>query len=511
MRFALAFIVWALCLGQARGASPAIAGLAPRAIVPGQKTKLTVSGSNLDGVTHLWTYFNAKARRITNSPNSATFEVECQGGLYPSGVWGVQAYGPGGISDFALIMIDPIAVTERSATNLSFASAQRIVPPIAVDASFASEQADYYRFEARAGQEFSVEILAHRLGSLADPVLQVLDSAGREIAYCDDEDGVWRDARLRFRAPLNGEYTLAVHDVGYGGGSGFAYRLRVGDFPMAPFRFPLGDLTEPDAGSDLDPAPGNDSPANPDTRVWYNTVPSLLEREPNEALEKLQEFSPPVIINGRFDTSNDRDLYRFAAAKDQTLAFQRQSRSLGSPCDVSLRVLRMTGEVLAATDGASADETVLKHTFDASGTYLLEARDLTGTAPARSPYRLRVRGDAPEFRLMTEVNKLEIAPDGSAKIKVTCERMGYEGEIRLEAAGLLLEENVIAAKKKEAEMTVRLPGDAPDFFHAHLTGAGTNGFKTMVSTKPALKKNFPLMLVPPNELDGKIAVGRRTK
>ena len=60
--------------------------------------------------------------------------------------------------------------------------------PAAIEGRGDTESYDYYKFNAEADQHVSVEALARRLGSSLDPVLRLLDSQGRELAYSDDDE-----------------------------------------------------------------------------------------------------------------------------------------------------------------------------------------------------------------------------------------------------------------------------------------------------------------------------------
>ncbi|MGZ8901544.1 MAG: PPC domain-containing protein, partial [Limisphaerales bacterium] len=224
-------------------AAPRIEKIEPMAVVPGARTVLTFSGGGMDAVSNLWTSFGAEVERARNTNDGqVSFSVRCP--AEASGIQALQLIGPEGASAFRLVMIDYLKVAPNEGKNRKRENAMKIVPPIAVDGVLKSEQADFYKFESKAGQSYSIEVLAHRIGSQMDPGVRVLDGAGEELAFCDDEGGVWKDARFRFTAPVNGKYTIAVHDVGYGGGATFDYRLRVSDDPLVWYTYPLVDLSE---------------------------------------------------------------------------------------------------------------------------------------------------------------------------------------------------------------------------------------------------------------------------
>ncbi len=101
---------------------------------------------------------------------------------------------------------------------------------------------DCFRFRATAGQKLTIRVLAQRLGSRLDAVLQVLDSQGKPLATADDSPLNDRlppatrpsqppqteaDALLEFAAPKNGEYVVTLDDRYLFGGRDFAYRLQI--------------------------------------------------------------------------------------------------------------------------------------------------------------------------------------------------------------------------------------------------------------------------------------------
>src|SRR5205823_1772361 len=81
-----------------------------------------------------------------------------------------------------LPMIDDLPTVARAAGPLPLDHPQEISPPIAIDGATESFAADCFAFTAQKGQRISIDAVAGRLGSKLDPVLRLLDSAGRELA-----------------------------------------------------------------------------------------------------------------------------------------------------------------------------------------------------------------------------------------------------------------------------------------------------------------------------------------
>lgn len=84
---------------------------------------------------------------------------------------------------------------------------------------------DHYRFRAKKGQEIDVQAFAFRVGSPADTVVAVLDSAGELLAGNDDDET--HDSRLQFTVPADGEYLVRVTDKRKQGGPNFIYRVEL--------------------------------------------------------------------------------------------------------------------------------------------------------------------------------------------------------------------------------------------------------------------------------------------
>jgi hypothetical protein len=508
MRYKLLFIL-CLCFPKYLLASPQIGAIVPQGLVPGTNTVLKFSGSGLDKVTELWTSFGGRARRITNSnPNEVTFDVECPAS--GSGVGAVQLVGPNGISDFQLILADSLRSERSSTSNQSIAQAQFISPPVAIDGALKTESIDYYKFKGKAREIVSIEVYAHRLGSQMDPVVKVLNQDGKELAFADDEGGTSRDSRFQFSCPLDAEYILAVHDIGYGGGKNYDYRLRVGEFPLEWYRYPLQPVEDnrPELFGlgKMDLADSEVSSFDIE-----NKEEGILEREPNNNPAQGESIRIPSCVNGKFQYSGDVDYFKFSVEKNQKLIFHGATRSLGSPADLLLRITKEDGTVLKEGDVSEANEGSLTNLFEVAGDYWLQVRELSGVAGPNLPYAIHVEEGVPGFTLSCEEDKIEIAPAGSATVKVSATRYDYDGPISMEIldplSGISLESQTIPAGKNEIGLKITASEQSTPGTYGHFKLIGRaetkqGNFTNEVSTAAALKKTFPLFLYAPRSLNG---------
>jgi hypothetical protein len=124
-------------------------------------------------------------------------------------------------------------VLMRSSTyrHLSVCVAVRLVQSISLPQEVEGridpgKDVDLYRFEGKAGQRLSLEVLAARYGSALDPVLTLYDVEGHILASCDDlADSA--DSRLDVALPRDGAYFVGVIDANDSNGPAHVYRLRV--------------------------------------------------------------------------------------------------------------------------------------------------------------------------------------------------------------------------------------------------------------------------------------------
>ncbi|MBL9125689.1 MAG: PPC domain-containing protein, partial [Planctomycetaceae bacterium] len=103
---------------------------------------------------------------------------------------------------------------------------QAITLPVTVTGRIAAPRGKQaFRFAAKGGTTLILRVDSRELGFDLDPVLELLDAAGKSVAKVDDSAG-GRDAELTFAVPADGDYVLQVCDLHRQGGPRFVYRLR---------------------------------------------------------------------------------------------------------------------------------------------------------------------------------------------------------------------------------------------------------------------------------------------
>jgi hypothetical protein len=347
---------------------------------------------------------------------------------------------------------------------------ERITLPCTVNGQIASGEMNRYRFTAQKGQHLVLYTAARQLiPYIADavpgwfqPVLTLYDSAGKEVAY-DDDDRFHPDPVILFNVSRDGEYSFAIADALYRGREDFVYRVTIGEIPFVTSIFPLGGRagTQPamrTSGWNLEGAalvrPASD--AGPGI-YWLNackdgivsnrvpfvldTLPEALEREPNDKTSAPQLVNLPIIINGRIDHQDDVDVFRFQGRAGETVVAEIIARRLDSSLDSLIKLTGADGRLLAFNDDHDdpasglnthhADSYILA-TLPANGTYHVIVSDVARGGGEGYAYRLRVSSPQPDFELRAVPSSVTLRSKAVAPLTVHVIRKdGFAGPIKL--------------------------------------------------------------------------------
>ena len=472
-------------------AQPVISSTGTHGLPPGQTTEITLTGDKLDAPMQIWTSFPAQVELIAEGSTNKAYKCKLTlDNNVPVGIGGIVVGNASGVSDPVLIMIDDLPTIADNGTNHSPAQAQVVTLPCAVDGTADGPSADFYRFTAVAGQQISVEAVAARVATTADPVLTLFNAAGNEILLVDDDAGLGADCRFAHTIVADGDYILKLHDNKFAGGG--RYRLRIGDFPIVNVPFPLGarfgsTARVQFAGPKADGAqsvilnipassaagrigvsaklPEGKSSAM--TSLVLSDLPSFVESEPNNVSEEASKITLPCSVSGRLANEKDQDYYEFAAAKGQQFTFRAISRSLGSPSVITMRLLKIDEAQLSESPVGESGEDILVYTFPEDGVYRLLVADLLHRGGPDHAYYIGIE-EGGTFSLSikndkTASDRFLLAPQrGALTFEVQCARNGFDGPITLSIEGgdgWRLYNNVVAAKAAAAKMIAIVPTD----------------------------------------------------
>ncbi len=292
---------------------------------------------------------------------AVTFPADTPAGAYP-----LKLKNEAGESNPLPFTVDLFAETKEEEPNDSPRTAQAVALPATLTGTIdRAGQVDFFRFEARAGQQVGVQAMTKAIGSKLEPVLTLVDPEGRVAA--ESTSGV-----LGHTCAAGGTYALGVRDRDYRGG-GLAYRLHVGDVPVVTAVFPLGVQrgretevavegvhlggargvrVKVPAGAAIGsriPVPVSTPHGAPlgSPSVVVGEFPDVLSKD--AVGDKGGTLPVDATANGRLLTPGAADSWRFAAKKGERLLLDVEARRLDSPLDSDIEILDGKGEPVAVT------------------------------------------------------------------------------------------------------------------------------------------------------------------
>lgn len=524
---------------------PSLSSVAPRGLVPGQATQVSVTGTNLSTPLHLWspTEIAITDLQVAEDGKSLTCSMTADSGC-PIHVMGLIAANATGVSDPILLMVDDLGSMADNGSNHSVAEAQEVAPAIAIDGTFDGPKSDFYRVRLTAGQRISAEVLSQRLASSLDPIVRLLDAQGHELTIADDSPGIGADCRLPFQAAAEGDYLIEVRDNRYRAGG--AYRLRIGDFPAFTSSYPLGArlgattkflftgqpsnealslikrLPVTLAGDQLTISVKSDEGvASAMAQIAVSELPEHVEAEPNDQPEDAVSVTVPCAFSGVLNSENDQDYFEFALAQGQRIDCVAESRRYGSPALAFMQLFDEKGQSVAQTSVNDADDSQLSYTAPIDGVFRLAIRDLIHRGGEAFAYRVTARS-GPDFSLtLKQADKTTVKypvsrDDRAIALTVSVQRRGYTGPIRLLTEephpALKLYNQIIPDGKDEVRMYAVLPAgtEEGEFLPLRFVGvAEIDGreIRRSVATEATVRSTIPQLAYPYPWQNGLFTVG----
>ncbi|MBI1325826.1 hypothetical protein GC170_21915 [bacterium] len=436
---------------------PVIASVHPSCVTAGRSVEVEFSGSGLEAVTMIVSSVpGGNFERI--SPKR--FRVAVPESARP-GYYDVRAFGAGGLSAPVPFMVSRRAgVVEPG--DKSVANPMKIGLDQTISGRIlAAGETDRYEFETRQGQGIVFECYADRIDSRMRAVLELFDASGRRIAANRGYFGV--DPLIGWVAPADGRYEIRVHDLSFGGGPDFVYRLDVDTGPRPEFAVPgqvardqksqvriLGRNLGSSAVSKSD-APERLSLTSTNFEIAADQAKSIIEPPVNRTIaqsavdflaidvpnshasvavrageyvpktagdrcispETAMEIACPGDISGQFADKNFSRWFALNAKRGEVFRFEVFSERLGAPTDLRLGLFDPTGnrELIGFEDVFDSPHAPLptghadpdgSWIAPADGRFLIELRE-TKAGPEPDPRKvfvLSVRRDEPDFRVV---------------------------------------------------------------------------------------------------------------
>lgn len=425
----------------------------------------------------------------TSTATRLEFDVTLDADAEP-GLQSLYVATDGGLSERQLVTIDALP-------QLPFAPALAALP-VALHGTLGAGTIKT-TFPGRAGQTVLCEVEAQRLGSRLRPVVHLYDSAGQHLAWSLPLATLRGDTRIAATLPSDGQYTLTLNDLQYNAPGPNHFRLKIGSWQFADFAFPpaiqrgssatvrLVGATAgprgPAASLALPIAAAGDSqvipaiPSDAAQRAGFSGFPPAIQvTDSLETVETARDSAAviqdlaglPVAVSGWLGVAGEEDRYRLKVAPESKVRFEVFAARLGTAIDSVLEVRREAGAVLATNDDTagttdSAIDFTVPKDVDA---VILAVKDSLGRAGESQIYRLvaalapivpapgapapaPVAGagasvaaggagavSPPDFRLVAELDRVNVAMGARNIVRLRVDRRGYTGPIRVDLGTL---------------------------------------------------------------------------
>ncbi|MCH2203204.1 MAG: PPC domain-containing protein [Fuerstiella sp.] len=346
-------------------------------------------------------------------------------------------------------------------SNSTVQTAEPITLPVTINGQVSGERdADYFRFHLNAGEFVVCEVMAGRIASPLDPLVELLDGDGSPLAA--RQIYVGSDPVLTYRAEADGEYLLRVANVTFHGSPAHVYRVDVTNQPRIHFAVPTGGQAGTTREVELNLLAGTethvvrrkiDFPEQPGEFVYRDTElnssvllvaddsPNSAEIEPNDDLPSAMLVTLPQTVTGRFLSASDEDWFRFVVQKDNQLQITCQAFPPGTAAMPNVTVTDDEGKTLANAQSVTSESGICRILWTApiSGRFYVRIRDLRKGSRGGSDflYRLSVVPAKSDFTLKLGSDNISVVQGSKSKVDVSVERLGgFNGSIDLAFEGL---------------------------------------------------------------------------
>jgi hypothetical protein len=499
LAFAAAAVVIAGFLGASpvHAADPQIGQITPYGGQRGTEVDVFVDGPRLGDAQELLLYY--PGIRVANFEVIEGKRVKAKLAIAPDcrlGLHAIRVRTASGISNLEQFSVGPLQEVEEAEPNNEFHEPQKIALNVTVNGVVQNEDVDYFQIEAKKGQRISVEIEGIRLGqTFFDPYAAILDKDRFVLAGSDDTPLVNQDAACSAVAPEDGVYVVQVRESAFGGSGACRYRLHVGDFPRPLAVFPpggkfgqtlevewLGDAAGPWKTSVT--LPGEPQPmfglvaqdthgmAPSPNEFRLGDLNNVIEAEPNNGAGEATAGEAPAAFNGVISQDGDVDCFKFAAKKGQVLDVRVHARSVRSPLDSVLSVVRASnGAGVAGNDDSGSPDSYARITAPEDDQYVIVVRDHLNKGGPEYVYRVEVTEVKPRLTMGLAERQQFIdvtapVPQGNrVAVLVSAQREDLGGDVALEIkdlpAGITLETVPMTADQTTVPVLLTAAADAP--------------------------------------------------
>ena len=368
----------------------------------------------------------------------------------PCGVYDLRLQGPRGVSNMLPFEVASYPnFVEGKKSSMRKPNVVETLPAV-LCGQVSPGGIDYFRFEGNKGDTIVASVKGRQLVPyIADavpgwfqPVIKLVDSRGKEVAYSDDYyHNV--DPVIITTLPKDGKYTLMIHDAIYRGRQDFNYRIQLGEIPFVTGRYPAYGVAGKKIKQQIE---GVNLETNKATikvkKEGYHQL-SLTNKVGTSnnvsfyALPKGKRliYSPKdgaeltlgAAIADSLTSQSRIKRYKVKAFEGEQLIIELIGRRNGSRLDAVIRLRDELGDVVAEADDTEDPiqglmtfhaDPVLKYTPSMTEVLTLEVEDLHRGYGQDYHYLLRRHKQMPSFTAFVSPANITIPSGGTSSFRV---------------------------------------------------------------------------------------------
>ena len=361
----------------------------------------------------------------------------------------------------------------ESESNSLPSLAELVKLPVTLNGQISGERdMDYFKFFAKKGQVVVCDVLAQRLGSRLDPVVEITRGDGRALQT--QEVRIGSDPVVAFKSPGDGTYRIRIAGLTKYGNPAFVYRVNLTTKPYVHFALPAGGT----AGSRspvklfilngsgyrseehrfvVSKQPGTFQVRHPDNLSNGITLQSsrLIQRaesKRNDSQKNAMKIAQPMAVYGQFESVKDSDWFAIDVPQGKKWTIECRAFPQASAALPVVHVVSSTGRTGIVKRSVDVIDGVCR--LDVAGKMFLKVNDLRNGAQGGPSflYQLRIGPQPRDFQLTSGRNYTALLQGQSATIAIKVSRTGgFNKPIQLKVDGL--------PKGVKAE-NLKVPGNA---------------------------------------------------
>lgn len=369
----------------------------------------------------------------------------------PCGLYDLRLQSPQGLSNKLPFEVSsyPNVVEEKKRSSLAQPNKVEKLPAV-LCGQVTPGGVDYFKFSGKKGETIVASVKARLLVPyIADavpgwfqPVIKIMDSKGREVAYSDDYHH-YVDPVIILNVPKDDDYTLMIHDAIYRGREDFNYRIQLGVIPFVTGRYPAYGVAGKSVTQHLEGVNLGSTRATAKIKeagyheLTYtnnigtsNSVPFYTLPKGVKLVHCPKDGTYLTLSSAIADslTSQSRiKRYKIKAESRKQIIVELIGRRNGSRIDAVMRLTDRYGNIVAEVDDTEDPiqglvtfhaDPVLKYTPKKDEEMFIEVEDLHRGYGKDYHYLLRRHGQMPSFNAFVSPAYITIPSGGTSLFRV---------------------------------------------------------------------------------------------